>query len=51
MVDRKLKEIKTSLNTLRERVQLIEMDKEESWEAVSQKVSTLVEDSVGSLTE
>ena len=50
-VFRKLKEILTNLNTLRESVQLIENDKEESWEAISHKVSTLVEDSVGSLTE
>ena len=33
------------------RVRLLEKDKTESWEAVSHKVSTLVEDSVGSLTE
>ena len=51
VVYRKLKEILTSLNTLRESVRLIENDKEESWEAISHKVSTLVEDSVGSLTE
>ena len=30
---------------------MIENDKEESWEAISHKVSTLVEDSIGSLTE
>ena len=51
VVYRKLKEILTSLNTLRESVRLIENDKEESWEAISHKVSTLVEDSVGSLSE
>ena len=51
VVYRKLKEILTSLNTLRESVRLIENDKQESWEAISHKVSTLVEDSVGSLTE
>ena len=50
-VYRKLKEILTSLNTLRESVRLIENDREESWEAISHKVSTLVEDSVGSLTD
>ena len=50
-VYRKLKEITTSLQTLRESVRLIETDKEESWEAISHKVSTLVESSVGSLTE
>ena len=48
---RKLKEMATGLNNLRESVRLIEKDKDESWEAVSHKVSTLVEDSVGSLTE
>ena len=32
-------------------VRLIEKDKDESWEAVSHKVSTIVENSVGSLTE
>ena len=51
VVYRKLKEMLTSLNTLRESVRLIEKDKEESWEAISHKASTLVEDSVGSLTE
>ena len=51
VVYRKLKEMLTSLNTLRESVRLIENDKEESWEALSHKVSTVVEDSVGSLTD
>ena len=50
-VYRKIKELATGLNNLRESVQLIEQDKAESWEAVSHKVSTLVENSVGSLTE
>ena len=50
-VYRKLREISTSLQTLQESVRLIETDKEESWEAISHKVSTLVESSVGSLTE
>ena len=50
-VYRKLREIATSLQTLQESVRLIETDKEESWEAISHKVSTLVESSVGSLTE
>ena len=48
---RKLKEFLTNLNTVQESVRLIENDREESWEAISHKVSTLVEDSVGSLTE
>ena len=50
-VYRKLKEMATGLNNLRESVRLIENDKDESWEAISHKVSTLVEDSVGSLTD
>ena len=41
----------TGLNNLLHEVRLFERDKTESWEAVSHKVSTLVEDSVGSLTE
>ena len=48
---RKLKELATGLNNLRESVKLIQNDKDESWEAISHKVSTLVEDSVGSLTD
>ena len=48
-VYRKIKELATGLNNLRDSVQLIERD--ESWEAVSHRVSTLVENSVGSLTE
>ena len=50
-VYRKIKELATGLNNLHDSVQLIEKDKEESWEAVSHRVSTLVENSVGSLTE
>ena len=50
-VYRKIKELSIGLNNLCESVQLIERDKDESWEAVSHKVSTLVENSVGSLTE
>ena len=51
VVLRKLKEFLTNLNTLQENVRLIENDREESWEAISHKVSTLVGDSVESLTE
>ena len=51
VVLRKLKEFLTNLNALQESVRLIENDREESWEAISHKVSTLVEDSVESLTE
>ena len=47
VVDKRLKEVLTGLND-----RLIETDREESWEAISHnKVSTLVEGSVGSLTE
>ena len=51
VVLKKLKEFLTNLNSLHEKVRLIENDREESWEAISHKVSTMVEDSVGSLTE
>ena len=51
VVLRKLKEFLTNLHTLQESVRLIENDREESWEAISHKVSTLVGDFVGSLTE
>ena len=47
----KIKELATGLNNLRESVTLIEKDRDESWEAVSHSVSTMVESSVGSLTE
>ena len=47
----KIKELATGLNNLRESVTLIEKDRDESWEAVSHRVSTMVESSVGSLTE
>ena len=48
---KKLKDLLTNLNALRGEVQLLEREQEESWEAVSHKVSTLVDDSVGALTE
>ena len=51
VVLRKLKEFLTNLNSLQESVRLNENDRDESWEAISHKVSALVEDSVGSLTE
>ena len=51
VVLKKLKDLLTNLNALRGEVQLLEREKEESWEAVSHKVSTLVDDSVGALTE
>ena len=50
VVLRKIKEFLTNLNTFQESVRLIENDREESWEAISHKVSTLVEDSAGFLT-
>ena len=46
-----IKELATGLNNFRESVTLIEKDRDESWEAVSHRVSTMVESSVGSLTE
>ena len=51
VVLKKLKEFLTNLNFLHDKVRLIENEREESWEAISHKVSTMVEDSVGSLTE
>ena len=51
VVLRKLKEFLTNLSTLQESVRLIENDREESWEAISHKVSTMVGNSAGSLTE
>ena len=51
VVLKKLKDLLTNLNALRGEVQLLEREKEESWEAVSHKVSTLVDDSIGALTE
>ena len=51
VVLKKLKEFTTNLNALQGEVRLLERDREESWEAVSHKVSTLVDDSVGALTE
>ena len=50
-VYQKMKKMATGLTNLLENVRLLERDRTESWEAVSHKVSTLVEDSVGSLTE
>ena len=51
VVLKKLKEFITNLNALQEEVRLLERDRDESWEAVSHKVSTLVGDSVGALME
>ena len=51
VVLKKLKECLTNLNALQGEVRLLERNREESWEAVSHKVSTLVGDSVGALTE
>ena len=48
---RKIKGLTTTLTALEGEVQLFERDREESWEAVSLKVSTLVDDSVSALTE
>ena len=51
VVLRKIQWILTNLGSLQESVRLLENDREESWEAISHKVSTLVEGSVESLTE
>ena len=48
---RKIRELATTLTALEGEVRLFERDREESWEAVSHKVSTLVGDSVSALTE
>ena len=48
---RKIRELATTLTALEGEVRLFEQDREESWEAVSHKVSTLVDDSVSALTE
>ena len=48
---RKIRELATTLTALEGEVRLFERDLEESWEAVSHKVSTLVGDSVSALTE
>ena len=51
VVLKKLKELITNLTALRGEVRLLERDREESWEAVSHKVSTLVDDSVSAMSE
>ena len=51
MVMRKIRELTTTLTALEGEVRVLEQSREESWEAVSHKVSTLVDDSVSALTE
>ena len=51
VVLKKFKELITNLDALAGEVRVLERDREESWEAVSHKVSTLVDDSVNALTE
>ena len=46
----KFKELITNLDACTGRVRLLERDRDESWEAVSHKVSSLVDDSVSALT-
>ena len=48
---RKIRELTTSLTALEGEVRLLERDWEESWEAISHKVSTLVGDSASAVTE
>ena len=50
-VMRKIRELATSLAALEGEVRLLERDRDESWEAVSHKVSTLVDGSMSALTE
>ena len=51
VVLKKFRGILTRIGTLEESVHTLEHDREDSWEAISHKVSTLVEESVGTLTE
>ena len=51
VVMRKIRELTTTLTALEGEVRLLERDREEAWEAVSHKVSTLVGVSVSALTE
>ena len=45
------RELTRTLTALEEEVRVFERDREESWEAVSHRVSTLVDDSVSALSE
>ena len=47
----KVREVNNALCALEREVQLFERARDESWEAVSQRVSTLVDGSVGALSE
>ena len=49
IVFKKFRGIFTKISTLEENVSTLEHDREDSWEAISNKVSTLVEDSVSTL--
>ena len=48
---RKIRELTSAPTALEGEVRLFERDREESWEAVSHRVSTLVDDSVSALSE
>ena len=47
----KVREVSNALFALEREVQLFERARDDSWEAVSQQLSTLVDDSVGALSE
>ena len=47
----KVREVNSALFALENEVRLFERARDDSWEAVSQRVSTLVDDSVGALSE
>ena len=46
---KKLRGMVTKISTLEENIETLEHDREDSWEAIKNKVSTLVEDSVSTL--
>ena len=48
---RKIRELTNALTALEGEVRLFERDREDSWEAISHRVSTLVDDSVSALSE
>ena len=47
----KIREVNNALAALEDEVRLFERDREDSWEAESHRVSTLVDDSVTALSE
>ena len=47
----KVRQVNNALAALEKEVQLFERDRDDSWEAVSHRVSTLVDDSMSALSE